>query len=75
MKDTSVIEFLGINGEATKRIDQMIEVAHRVQVSIELPKSIADLYKGSESEGIKKVMVVIQALRKQRQLWQEVFNL
>lgn len=75
MKGTSLIESLGMTGEAAKRFDQIIEVVHRVHASMELMKSIADLHKGSESEGIKKVKVVIKALRKQQQLWQEVFNL
>jgi hypothetical protein len=75
MKGTSLIESLGITSEAAKRIDQTIEVAHRIQAPVELMKSIADLHKGSESEGIEKVKMVIKALRKQQQLWQEVFHL
>ena len=75
MNETSLIESFGISHEAAKHIDQIIEVAHHAHASMELTKYIVDLCKGSESEGIKKVKVVIKALQKQRQLWQEVFDL
>ena len=71
IKGTSLIESFGVASEAAKRIDQNIEVAHQALALMELMKSV---YEGPESK-VKKMKVVVKALRKQQQLWQEVFHL